>query len=330
MTIILPKLGLDSGIKLGKRDKADVEGFFNQLEETLQLVAKELNIRFEYCCSQSPNSAPFMYENNIAMGADKCVNDVRECLKHGSNGIGILGMAECCNAMFGQHHGESEEAYNFALDVVKYIDNFCAKASDKYDMNISQYFTPSENLCKTAVNTLKIHYGEIEGVTDRAYLTNSIHIPVYYQLDAYSKLTLEAPFNQYGKAGCITYVELDSNSVHNLEAIEKIIDYAMNLNIVYLAINFPIDTCKSCGYSSQIPSEICPICGGTIIERLKRVTGYLTTDYRNFNKGKLAEVEDRVIHTIFNPLVVPVLKIAFEELKSLGIMETSEIQLNNI
>lgn len=326
MTIILPKIGLDYGIKLGRRTKADVDGFFNKLDKVLKLTAKELKIRYDYCCSQSPKSAPFMYDNKIAMDSDKCTDTVEPCLKHGTNAIGILGMAECCNAMFGKHHGESVEAYEFALRVVEHIDKFCSKASEEYDMNISQYFTPSENLCKTAVQTLRLHYGEIEGVTDRKFLTNSIHIPVYYQLDAYSKLTLEAPFSQYGKAGCITYVELDDNSVNNIDALEKLVDYAMDLNIVYLAINFPIDTCTNCGYSSQINSDECPNCGSLKIERLKRVTGYLTTDYRNFNEGKLAEVEQRVKHTIFNPEVVPVLKIANKKLEDLGIVKIREVQ----
>lgn len=319
ITVILPKLGLDYGIKLNQRDVADKEGFFKALKNILNLATSELKTRYDYCCSQSPSSAPFMYENNIAMDADKCVDTVEPCLKHGTNAVGILGMAECCNAMFGKHHGESAEAYEFALEVVKFVEKHCTEASDKYDMNISQYFSPSENLCKTAVNTLKIHYGEIEGVTDRKFLTNSIHIPVYYQLDAYSKLTLEAPFSQYGKAGCITYVELDDNSVNNIDALEKIIDFAMDLNIVYIATNFPIDTCTNCGYSSQINTDECPECGSTKIERLKRVTGYLTTDYRNFNEGKLQEVEQRVKHTIFNPEVIPVLKVAQKELESLGI-----------
>jgi ribonucleoside-triphosphate reductase len=310
---------LDYGIKLEKRTNADIEGFFNHLDKTLELVRDELIVRYEYMCKQSPKSAPFMYNNDLMMDTDKCKDTVRECLKHGTNAIGILGMAECCNAMFGKHHGESTEAYEFALKIVRRIDKFCKESSEKYQMNFSQYFSPAENLCKTAVNTLKIYYGKIEGVTDRPYLTNSIHIPVYYQLDAYSKLTLEAPFTQYGTGGCITYVELDNNAVNNLEGLEKLIDYAMDLNIPYLAINFPIDTCKSCGYSSQIDGDKCPICGSNLIERLKRVTGYITVDFRNFNDGKFAEANDRVVHIIFNPSVIPVVKVALKELEEMGI-----------
>ena len=319
ITIILPKLGLDYGIKLGKRGFADEIGFFDKLNSLLDLTRDELITRYEYMCNQSPNSAPFMYDNNLMMNSDKCEDTVRECLKHGTNAIGILGMAECCTAMFGKHHGESIESYRFALKIVRIIDEYCKKASKEYNMNFSQYFTPAENLCKTALETLKIYYGEIEGVTDKKYITNSIHIPVNYQIDAYSKLTLEAPFTQYGSGGCITYVELDNNSVNNLEGLEKLIDYAMDLNIPYLAINFPIDTCKSCGYSSQINGDKCPKCGSTLIERLKRVTGYITVDYRNFNEGKFDEANDRVIHTIFNPQVIPILEYALLELEEMGI-----------
>lgn len=327
ITIILPKIGLDYGIKLGDREVSDTEGFFKKLNSLLELTRDELITRYEYMCNQSPKSAPFMYNNNLMMDSEKCTDTVRECLKHGTNAIGILGMAECCTAMFGKHHGESVESYEFALKVVRAIDKFCKETNKQYKMNFSQYFTPAENLCKTALETLKIYYGEIEGVTDKKYLTNSIHIPVNFQIDAYSKLTLEAPFTQYGTGGCITYVELDNNAVNNLEGIEKLVDYAMDLNIPYLAINFPIDTCKSCGYSSQIDGDCCPVCGSNLIERLKRVTGYITVDYKNFNAGKFAEANDRVTHTIFNPQVIPILRYALNQLEEMGI---GEFNINEI
>lgn len=326
ITMILPKLGLDWGIKLGKRTKADLEGFFKDLDNTGDLIIQELIARYKYMINQSRKSAPFMYNNNLMMNSIDCKDTVEECLKHGSNALGILGMAECCNAMFGKHHGESLEAYNFALKVTRFLYDKCNKATKKYNMNFSLYFSPAENLCKTAVNTLKIYYGEVEGVTDRKYLTNSIHIPVYYQIDAYSKLTLEAPFTQYGTGGCITYVEIDNNATHNLEGLEKLIDYAMNLNIPYLAINFPINTCEN-GHTFNTDDESCPVCGSKLIERLKRVTGYITGNYTTaFNDGKIAEANDRVIHTIFNPLVIPIIKQAYIELEEMGIGKFSEIQ----
>lgn len=319
MTIILPKLGLDYGIALNKRDKPDLDGFYKKFDETLELVRKELKIRYNYICKQSPKSAQFAYENKTMLSSEDCKDTVEESIKHGTNAIGILGMAECCVALFGKHHGESLEAYEFALNLVKYIDKFCSEISIEDNMNYSTYFSPSENLCKTARNTLRMYYGDIENVTTRPYLTNSIHIPVYFKCDAYSKMLLEAPFTQYGKGGCITYVELSSNAVHNPRGIEKLIDYGMDLNIPYLAFNFPIDTCNDCGYSSQIKEDICPVCGSSNIQRLKRVTGYLTTDFRNFNEGKIAEVNDRVTHESFNPITIPILDFARKELESYGI-----------
>ena len=318
-TIILPKIGLECGIALGKRNKPDIEKFYKELDKTLDLTIKSLVDRYEYICNQSPKSAQFMYENNSILDADKCIDTVREAMKHGTNAVGILGMAECCVAMFGKHHGEDLEAYKFALDVVKYIDKRCQKETEERQMNFSQYFSPSENLCKTARQTLELYYGEIKGVTDRPYLSNSIHIPVWFECDAYSKMLLEAPFTQYGKGGCITYVELSTNAVNNPKGIEKLIDYAMALNIPYLAFNFPIDTCDDCGYSSQIVEDLCPVCGGTHIQRLKRVTGYISTDYHNFNDGKFAEANDRVVHETFNPITIPMLEFAKKELESYGI-----------
>lgn len=328
ITIILPKIGLDYGIALHKRDKADEEGFFNKLNKTLDLVARELVIRTNYMMKQSPKSASFIYDNNLVLDAEKSKgkDNVKETIKHGSNAIGILGMAECCTAMFGKHHGESVESYKFALKICRLIDKKCNEYSEKYDMNFGQYFSPAENLCKTARNTLALYYGEVEGVTDRKYLTNSIHLPVWYQTDAYTKLAIEAPFTQYGKSGCISYVELDSNSIQNQEAIEKLIDYAMDLNIPYLAINFPINTCLDCGTTYNENESVCPNCSSTNVEMLKRVTGYITGNYKTaFNEGKQQEAEQRVVHTIFNPRTIPVLRQAYKELEEMGIGKFSEI-----
>lgn len=147
----------------------------------------------------------------------------------------------------------------------------------------------------TLRNKLVQQYGIIEGVTDREYLTNSHHIPVYYDISMIDKINKEAPFAKLATGGYIMYVELTSTFMNNLEAIEKLIDYAMDKDVSYFALNFPIDTCMDCGYQSEI-NDKCPQCGSDDIERLRRVTGYLTTDYSKFNKGKINEVEDRVKH----------------------------------
>ena len=165
-------------------------------------------------------------------------------------------------------------------------------------MNFSCYATPAEGLCHTALKALRKQYGVIPGVTDRDYITNSHHVPVWEKVSVFRKLELEAPFCKYPTGGCITYVELDSTFVKNQKAIEQIIDYAFKeLNIPYLAFNFPIDSCLDCGHQGEFNEE-CPECKSENIQQLRRVTGYLTTDYRNFNKGKQAETEDRIKHSL--------------------------------
>ena len=328
ITVILPKLGLDYGIALGKRKNADIEGYFKALEDTLELVGRELVARTNYIGKQSPKSAPFIYDIEMVLDADKSKNadNVMETIKHGTNALGLLGMAECCVAMFGKHHGESIEAYKFAMRVVRLFKKKADEFADRYNLNFSVYYTPAENLCKTACQTLKLYYGEVKGVTDRKYLTNSIHIPVYYQVDAYTKIALEAPFTQYGTGGCITYVEVDNNAIHNKKAMEKLIDFAMDLNIPYLAINFPINTCLACGTTFNEDREKCPNCGSTDLEMLKRVTGYITGNYKTaFNEGKKQEAEQRVVHNIFNPDSIPVLKEAYGELINMGILDKAEL-----
>jgi ribonucleoside-triphosphate reductase len=167
-------------------------------------------------------------------------------------------------------------------------------------LNFSCYATPAEGLCHTAAKALRKQYGKIPGVTDKEFLTNSHHVPVWQEVSIFKKLEIEAPFCKYPTGGCITYVELDSTFIKNTKAIEQIIDYAFKeLDIPYLAFNFPIDSCLSCGYQGEFNAE-CPECGSTNIQQLRRVTGYLTTDYRNFNQGKQSEVEHRIKHSKFN------------------------------
>ena len=298
-TIILPKLGIEYGICQGKREKADLDGFWKAFEETLLLTEEGLLERYEIMKRQSPKAAPFMYKNGTIQGAEECTDNVENALKHNTLAIGYIGIAEMCVALFGKNHAEDEEAYKFALKVVERINTFAKEATQRNSLNFACYATPAESLCKTAVNALREQYGIIPGVTDRAYLTNSHHVPVWVEVSIFKKLELEAPFCKYATGGCITYVELDSMFMNNKKAIEKIIHYAFDvLNIPYLAFNFPIDDCEDCGFSGEITGDICPECGSPNITRLRRVTGYLTTDYRNFNSGKIAEVKDRIKHSL--------------------------------
>ena len=296
-TIILPKLGIEYGICLGKREKADIDGFWKAFEETLLLTEQGLLERFNIMIKQVPAAAPFMYDNGTIADGQKCDKNVYDSLKHNTLAIGYLGIAEMCEALFGVNHVHSKEAHAFALSVVQRINEFAKEASERNDLNFSCYATPAEGLCSTALKALRKQYGIIKNITDHEFITNSHHVPVWEEVGIFKKLECEAPFCKYPTGGCITYVELDSTFVKNTKAIEQIIDYAFQkLDIPYLAFNFPIDTCLDCGYQNEF-NDKCPECGSANIEQLRRVTGYLTTDYRKFNVGKQDEVLHRFKHS---------------------------------
>lgn len=299
-TMILPKLGIEYGICLGERTEPDLDGFWSAFEDLLMLCEQGLLERFDIMVNQPPAAAPFMYQNGTMKDTDKCVMSNYEALKHGTLAMGYIGIAEMCQALFGKNHAEDPEVHKFALKVVQRINEYAKEASERNDLNFSCYATPAEGLCHTALKSLRKQYGIIPNVTDKEFLTNSHHVPVWQEVGIFEKLAIEAPFCKYPTGGCITYVELDSTFVKNTKAIEQIIDYAFKeLDIPYLAFNFPIDSCLDCGYQGEF-NDCCPECGSANIQQLRRVTGYLTTDYRHFNKGKQAEVEHRIKHSKFS------------------------------
>lgn len=300
-TMILPELGIKYGICKGERTKPDLEGFNKELVELIHHTKDHLLDRFEIMCKQSMKAAPFMYDNRLYKGTEE---EYEECkrtgslyplLKHSSLVIGYLGISEMCQALFGKTHDEDEEVYEFALNVVKTINTMCKEFSEKYDLNFGTYSTPAESLSHTAMKRCQQRHGIIEKVTDKEYFTNSHHVDVTHKITIERKINLESKFNELATAGCITYVELDSKVLGNPSAVESIINYAMDNNIIYMAINFPINTCLDCGYSDG-EIDVCPDCNSTNIEKLGRVTGYLSSDYRNFNKGKKEEFLARTKH----------------------------------
>ena len=298
-TMILPKLGIEYGICLGKREKADLEGFWNAFEDLLNLCEQGLLERYDVMVNQCAAAAPFMYQNGTMKDAQSCRESVYNALRHGTLAMGYLGIAETMTALFGKNHAEDAEVHQFALKIVQRINEYAKEATKRNGLNFSCYATPAEGLCHNAAKALRAQYGVIENVTDKEFITNSHHVPVWMEIGIFDKLKIEAPFCKYPTGGCITYVELDSTFVKNQKAIEQIIDYAFKeLDIPYLAFNFPIDSCLDCGFQSEF-NDCCPECGGTNIQQLRRVTGYLTTDYRNFNKGKQSEVEHRVKHSLY-------------------------------
>jgi ribonucleoside-triphosphate reductase len=218
---------------------------------------------------------------------------IRSALKHGTIVIGQLGLAETLQILMGCDHTTPEGMY-VAKEIEGLFAKRCAEFKEEYKLNFGVYYTPAENLCYTAMQKFRDKYGIIPNVSDRSYFTNSMHVPVWYNKDPFQKIDIESQLTGYSSAGCITYVELPASAKNNIEALETIVNYAMDKDIPYFAVNVPVDTC-SCGYSDEI-GDVCPKCGGTEIERLRRVTGYLSSDYRNFNAGKIDEVLDREKH----------------------------------
>lgn len=226
-------------------------------------------------------------------------DEIREVLKHGTLSMGFIGLAECLKALTGKHHGESEESQKLGLNIIGHLRKCMNEASQKYRMNFSLLATPAEGLLGRFVNIDRKVFGSIEGITDKEYYTNSFHIPVYFNIGAFDKINLEAPYNELTNAGHITYVELDGDPTQNLEAFEKIIRCMKETGIGFGAVNHPVDRDPVCGYTGIIGEE-CPKCGrkedNDKFERIRRITGYLVGTLERFNDGKKAEERDRVKH----------------------------------
>lgn len=286
VTIIMPTLAMEA-------DK-DVEKFMKLLDKKIGEAKDMLIERYNYICSQSPESAKFMYENGLMLGYDG--KNVESAMKHGTLALGQIGLAETLQILIGTDH-TTEEGMQLAKRIEQLFKDRCAEFKKKYKLNIGVYYTPAENLCYTAMKKFKAQYGVIENVSDREYFTNSIHVPVWKKMSPFEKIDIESQLTGYSNAGCITYVELDSGAQNNLEALEELVNYAMDKDIPYFAINVPSDTCLDCGYTDEFNDE-CPMCHSKHIQQLRRVTGYLTGDYKTaFNWGKQKEVEDRYKHS---------------------------------
>lgn len=289
VTIILPSLAM-----MAKEEEGDVvENFMSLLNKKIGEAKEMLIERFNYICSQSPCCAKFMYENGTMMGY-KPEEGIKSALRHGTLAMGQLGLAECLQILIGTDQTE-DRGMELAKRIEQLFNTRCSEYKKRYKLNFGVYYTPAENLCYTAMKKFKAKYGVIPNVSDRDFFTNSMHVPVWRDVDAFSKIEIESELTGYSNAGCITYVEVPSKSSHNIDAMEELVNFAMDKDIPYFAINLPIDTCQDCYYRGEI-KDVCPKCGGTKISRLARVTGYLSTDVSNFNKGKQSEVKERVDH----------------------------------
>lgn len=301
-TINLPRLGIEHGII--KNDKTDLDGFFKDLDNKIALVIDELLERMEIQGNRKVKNFPFLMGQGIWRDSDKLNYDDKldEVIKQGTLTLGFIGLAECLIGLIGKHHGENEEAQELGLKIISHMRKRMDEATDKYKLNFSLIATPAEGLSGRFTDIDKNIYGEIKGITDKEYYTNSFHVPVYYNINAYDKIKKEAPYHSLTNGGHITYVELDGDTSNNLEAFETIIRAMKESGIGYGSVNHPVDRDPICGYSGVIEGFVCPKCGRNEknsdikFERIRRITGYLVGTVDRFNDAKKAEVRDRVKH----------------------------------
>lgn len=291
--------------RIAIKAKGDLDIFFEDLDRKISLVVDQLLDRFKIQAAKKVKNYPFLMGQGIWLDSEKLGpnDEVGEVLKHGTLTIGFIGLAECLKALIGTHHGESEEAQNLGLDIIGYMRKRVDDACKKTGLNFSLIATPAEGLSGRFVKIDREKYGEIPGVTDREYYTNSFHIPVYYNISAFDKIKLEAPYHALTNGGHISYIELDGDPLKNLDAFEAVVRCMKESGIGYGSINHPVDRDPVCGFTGIIDNE-CPHChrteedGQGDFERIRRITGYLVGTVDRFNNAKRAEVEDRVKHSV--------------------------------
>lgn len=301
-TINLPRLGIKYGV-INKKN-TDFEGFFKELDEKIDLVIDQLLERMELQGSKKVKNFPFLMGQGVWRGSEKLglEDKLDSVIKEGTLTVGFIGLAECLIGLIGKHHGESEAAQELGLKIISHMRKRMDDASKDYNLNFSLIATPAEGLSGRFTRIDRNIYGEIKGITDKEYYTNSFHIPVYYNISAFDKIRLEAPYHNLTNAGHITYIELDGNPSDNLEAFETVIRAMKDQGIGYGSINHPVDRDPICGFSGVIQGSICPNCGrneevsSIKFERIRRITGYLVGTVDRFNNAKQAEVLDRVKH----------------------------------
>ena len=302
VTIIMPTLAMMAKEKTMKEcqpfeenlEGLTIDEFMFLLESKIYEAKDMLLERYHWICSQSPDSAKFMYENGVMAGYIP-EEGIQSALKHGTLVIGSLGLAETLQILIGCDH-TTPEGMKLAKEIYKKFNELCAMFKKDLHLNFGVYLTPAENLCHTAMKKFRAKYGVIENVSDKEYFTNSTHVPVWKEMNPFEKIDIESELSGYSNAGCITYVELDSSIKNNIDALEVLVNYAMDKDLPYFAVNVPNDTCLSCGYTDEF-NDKCPECGSEEIQQLRRVTGYLTGNYKTaFNKGKQQEVEMRIRH----------------------------------
>lgn len=296
-SINLPRLAINA--------KGNVGAFFDSLDEMMELCIEQLMHRFRIQCSKKVKNYPFLMGQGVWIDSEKLsLNDeVGEVLKHGTLSVGFIGLAETLKSLIGKHHGESDEAKELGIEIVTRMRERMDEESKRTGLNFSLLATPAEGLSGRFVRMDKERFGEIAGVTDKDYYTNSFHVPVYYPISAFEKIKIEGPYHNLTNAGHISYIELDGDPTTNLNAFEKIVRCMKENGIGYGAINHPVDRDPVCGYTGIIEDK-CPMCGRSEedhqrgFERIRRITGYLVGTIDRFNNAKRSEVTDRVKHDV--------------------------------
>ncbi|MCH5167442.1 MAG: hypothetical protein J1F35_06055 [Erysipelotrichales bacterium] len=300
VTIILPTLAMEAKEYIEKKTENPTKeeykkAFIDLLTKKIHEAKDMLIERFEHIASQSAASAKFMYGNKTMSGYVP-EEGIQSALRHGTIVIGKIGLAEALIILIGKDHS-IKEGMEFAKEIETLYRDLCAKFKEEYKFNFGNYNTPAESLCHTSLKKFRDKYGIIPNVSDKEYFTNSIHIPVHNNnINIFEKINKEAELTGYSSAGCITYVEMDSSAVNNIDAMEKIVTYAMDKDIPYFALNFDLNRCAKCNYQGGDINDVCPKCGSQDILELKRVTGYLSTTKKHFNPGKIDEVDHRCKH----------------------------------
>ena len=261
-SINLPRIGLKHGIALNERDKADMKGFYEELDETMDLVKNQLLQRFECQCSKTRSNFKFLLGSGVWINSEKMDNTtkLRTVLKHGTLSIGFIGLAETLKSLIGEHHGESEKAQKLGVEIIKHMREKCDEYTKEYNLNFTCLATPAEGLSGRFVAIDRSIYGKIKGITDRDYYTNSFHVPVYYKTTVKHKMEVEGVYHKFTNAGHISYVELDGDTVNNVDAFESVVRIMHDNDIGYGAINHPVDRDPVCGYVGVI-KDVCPRCG---------------------------------------------------------------------
>ncbi len=295
------ELGRGSEDKMTEKYKKVVNKIYmEKLEKYADIAAKQLYDRYKFQCTAVAKQFPLLMAG-LWMGSEnlKPNDSVEPILKHGTLGIGFIGLAEALTVLTGKHHGESEDSQKLGLEIIGRLHELVSGYSDKYDLNYSVLATPAEGLSGRFTKIDKKDYGTILGVTDKEFYTNSNHVPVWYKCTAKHKAEIEAPYHALTEGGHIFYIELDGDATHNPESVEAVVDLMDKYNMGYGSVNHTRSRCMECGFENA-DSELkeCPMCGSTNIDTIQRITGYLVGTTSRWNNGKLAELKARVTHGV--------------------------------